>query len=114
MGFYAFILATIIPTLGVMLHCVVNILQGKGLETYDLVIMDHPVLTNLGVSYIEVFIGDFIALIALMASVGARYYFYRDERNFIQKYKIKGKTGFSKDFNSSKVDDIGEFLGDDD
>lgn len=110
MAFYSFILATILPAVAVMIHCIVNIMKGRALETYDLVIMDHPVLTSLNVSYLEVFIGDVITILAVLAALGARHYYYRDERDFMRKYKIKGKTGFTKDFTHGKhSQDSGDF-----
>jgi len=100
-GFILFLIASILPALGVVAHCIVNIANGKALETYDLVIMDHPVLTNLGVSYLEVLIYDVIYLLALAVGLLWRYYHYKDERDFMRKYNIKGETGFTQDFKAS-------------
>ena len=99
-GFAVFLFVTITPMLGVMLHCGYNIYSGNALETYDLIIMGHPVLTSLGVSYLEVLIADVVTFFALIIGLAFRYYYYRDERDFMKKYNIKGKTGFTSDFNS--------------
>ena len=100
-GFMIFLLATLLPFLGVIIHCSYNIYLGKGLDTYDLIIMDHPVLTNLGVSYLEVLIADVATLVALLVGLLIRYNYYKDERDFIKKYKLNAKTGFYQDFKNS-------------
>ncbi len=63
--------------------------------------MDHPVLTNLGVSYLEVLIADIATLVALLVGLLIRYNYYKDERDFIKKYKLNAKTGFYQDFKNS-------------
>ncbi|TNC85834.1 MAG: hypothetical protein CSH37_06285 [Thalassolituus sp.] len=108
-GFAILILASVVPILGVMIHCGYNIYLGNGLETYDLVIMDHPILTNLGVSYVEVLIYDAFAFLVLVIGLLFRYYHYRDERDFMKKYNLKGKTGFGSDFKSTRSINSSEY-----
>ena len=98
LGLVLFLLGVVGPILGVMVHCGYNIYLGNALETYDLIIMDHPVLTNLGVSYLEVLLADAAVFIALGIGLAFRYFYYKDERDFIKKYNLKGKTGFYSDF----------------
>ena len=43
-------------------------------------------------------------LIALVVGLIGRYFYFRDEREFLKKYKIKGKTGFWEPFRSSDSD----------
>jgi len=100
LGLVLFLLGVIGPIVGVMAHCGYNIYLGNALETYDLIIMDHPVLTNLGVSYLEVLLADVAVLIALGVGLAFRYYHYKDERDFIKKYNLKRNTGFYSDFSS--------------
>lgn len=102
-GFFIFLFAcTVVSMLGVMLHCGYNIYLGNALETFDIIIMDHPVLTSLGVSYLEVLIGDVCILLALIIVWGLRYHYYKDERDFIKKYNIKGKTRSGSDSKPAK------------
>ena len=114
LGFVIFLMATILPFLGVIVHCSYNIYLGKGLDTYNLIIMDHPVLTNLGVSYLEVLIADIATLVAIFVGLLIRYSYYKDERDFIKKYKLNAKTGFYQDFKntSSSGNERGERFDD--
>lgn len=114
LGFVIFLMATILPFLGVIVHCSYNIYLGKGLDTYNLIIMDHPVLTNLGVSYLEVLIVDIATLVAIFVGLLIRYSYYKDERDFIKKYKLNAKTGFYQDFKntSSSCSERGESFDD--
>jgi ABC-type sulfate transport system permease component len=101
LGFVILVLALALPFLGVIAHCSYNIYIGNGLDTYDLIVMDHPVLTNLGVSYLEVLIADVATLVAVFVGILMRYNYYKDERDFIKKYNLNVKTGFSRDFKNS-------------
>lgn len=103
-GFIVFVVAICLPSVVVGFHCLLNIWRGKALETFDVGIMAHPILTNLGVTYLEVFIGDIVTLIALLVGLYLRYRYYRDERDFMKKYNIKGKSGFSQNFKPSGHD----------
>lgn len=100
-GFMVFVAAVCLPSVAAGFHCLLNIWRGKALETFGLGIMAHPILTNLGVTYLEVFIGSMVTLIALLVGLYLRYRYYRDERDFMKKYNIKGKAGFSRDFKPS-------------
>ena len=102
MQFTIFIVLTLLAPVAVMIHCLINIAQGNALHTYDLVIMDHPVLTNLDVTYLEVFIADLLTIIAFIVALALRYFYYRHERDFIKKYNIQAKTGFTRDFKPSQ------------
>lgn len=97
-GLALFLISIILPALGVVAHCTVQIFEGKALEHYDLVIMDHPILTNWGATYLEVLIGDVLLLVVLIVGLIFRHLHYGDERDFMKKYNIKGKTGFTRDF----------------
>lgn len=100
-GFIVLITVLFLPSVAVGFHCLFNIFHGKALETFDLTIMAHPVLTNLGVTYIEVLVGNIITLVAIFIGFYLRYRHYRDERDLMRKYNIKGKTGFSQEFKPS-------------
>lgn len=99
--FLMFLTAMILPAVGVIAHCAVNISQGRAFETYHLIVMDHPILTNLGATYLEVLVGDALALLALFIGLYLRYRHYSDERDFMRKYNIRGSTGFSRDYKAS-------------
>ncbi len=99
-----FIIATMLPAFGVTVHCLFNIWQGKALEPYVLVIMDHPILTNLGATYFDILIGDLVVLISVILALYLRHRHYRDERDFLKKYNVKGKTGFFRNIKISSRD----------
>ncbi len=100
-GFIILVSALLLPSVAVDFYCLFNIYHGRALETFDLVIMAHPILTNLGVTYLEVLVGNIITLVAILVGIYLRYRYYRDELDLMKKYNIKGKTGFSQDFKHS-------------
>ena len=109
-----FLVGSLLPILGIIAWCVFNIVEGRSLETFDLAFMSHPVFTNLGASYLEMFIFNFIALIVIFLSTYLRYVYFADERDFMKKYNIKGKTGFGSDFKAprSSGNDVYEHFDD--
>jgi hypothetical protein len=92
-GFISIILMLLVLS-GKVLYCLVQVLKGRGHETFHMIVMEHPVFTFINASFMDVLIFEAGMLIALVVGLVWRYFYYRDEREFLKKYKIKGKTGF--------------------
>jgi hypothetical protein len=96
------ILAIILPALGTAAYCAFKVASGEGHEQFRLGFVDIPKYLGAGASYLDILILDGMMVVALVVGFGLRYYHYRDERDFLKKYKIKGETGFTSDLKPSK------------
>lgn len=89
------------PPLGMAFHCAYQVSIGNGHEQFQLGFVDIPTYLGAGASYLDVLILNCFAVLALLAGLGFRYYYFRHERDFIKKYNIEAETGFKSIFKSS-------------
>lgn len=89
------LVAILAPSLGVTFHCAYQISIGNGHEQFRLVFVDVPKYLGAGASFLDVLILDALIVLALLVSLGFRYYYFRHERDFIKKYNVEAETGFT-------------------
>ena len=72
-------------TIGIWIICLIQILQGNALETFQLgtVVTSR---TALGATFLEVFIGDSIIFLVMFGAGFAYYLRHREEQDFLAKY----------------------------
>ncbi len=99
--FIVSLIALLGPPLGMAFYCAYQVSIGSGHEQFRLGFVDVPKYLGAGASYLDVLILDVFVVLALLAGLGYRYYYFRHERDFIKKYNIDAETGVKSLFKSS-------------
>lgn len=82
------------PFLGLTALCLLKVQAGQGLQPFRLGMVDMPRFLGAGASYLDVLLLCLLVPAALLTALLLRYRYYRDERDFLRRHGLPGRTGF--------------------